>query len=121
MRRLCRATSAANGGGPALVYALGQVGYDFGTEARRDSFVQQTGKNVHNAAELLDYLQQDQASAANIIWTLSLDSTVVYAIQPFGPYASLAYDRLREFLKGQLQDGVERISIPGYTRGRLGC
>ena len=113
------AKGSGNSGGPALVYALGQVGYDFGTEARRDSFVQQTGKNVHDAAELLSYLQEDPASAANIIWTLSLDATVVYAIQPFGPFASLAYNRLLEALKAQLTEGVERVSIPGYTRGSV--
>ncbi|MCP5521709.1 MAG: S8 family serine peptidase [Verrucomicrobiales bacterium] len=102
---------------PGLVYALGQIGYDFGTEARRDSFIQQTGRNVHDSAQLLESLQQDPASAANLIWTLSLDATVVYAIQPIGAFASQAYDRLREALQAQLTEGVERVSVPGYLRG----
>ena len=117
----CASAQAASPvAGPALVYALGQIGYDFGTEARRDSFTQQTGlPNVHDPLALANYLDGDPASATNIIWTLSLDATVVYAIQPFGPYASLAYDRLREALKAQLTEGVERVSIPGYTRGAV--
>jgi len=112
------AKGAAGGGASALVYALGQIGYDFGTEARRDSFVQQAeGKNVQLAADMLDYLKQEPASAASFIWTLTLDTTVIYAIQPFGAFASLGYDRLKEFLKEQAAEGVERVSIPGYLRG----
>lgn len=111
--------NAEKSAGPGLVYALGQVGYDFGTEARRDSFAQQTGRNVYDPAVLLDYLEQDPAAAASLLWTLSIDTTVIYVVQPFGPYAPLAYERLREFLRAQLTDGVERISVPGYSKGSV--
>ncbi|SDH28873.1 MULTISPECIES: S8 family serine peptidase [unclassified Duganella] len=49
---------------PALAYVLGQIGYDFGTEAKRDAFAQLSGINVHNPAELLAYLQNDPVSAS---------------------------------------------------------
>lgn len=114
----CASCAAANAS-PSLGYALGQIGYDFGTEARRDSFLQLTNRNVHDSAELLEYLRPDPASAANIIWTLSLDATVIYAVQPFGPFANVAYDRMREFLAAQLTEGVERVSVPGYITGSV--
>jgi cyanobactin maturation PatA/PatG family protease len=117
----CESCAAANEP-PALAYVLGEVGYDFGTEARRDSFVQQMAPANLNPllpAELLRYLGDEPYAAANLIWTLNLDATVVYAVQPFGPYANVAYDRLREFLNGQLTQGVERVFIPGYVKGTV--
>jgi cyanobactin maturation PatA/PatG family protease len=99
------------GGGPMqLVYALGELGTDFGTEARRDSFTQAMPPNT----SLLDYLAQNPWEAQSLIWTLNLDATPIYAIVPAGPYASLTYDRLRQFLA---DENVERVSIPGYIGG----
>lgn len=100
-----------------LVYALGQIGFDFGTEARRDAFLQLSGTNVLAPEALLAYLEKDPSSAAHLTWTLMLDATVVYAIEPQGPFASATYDRLREFLNSQSQEGVEIVSIPGVLRG----
>lgn len=112
------ATGCANDAQPAaLAYVLGQIGYDFGTESRRDQFLQLTNRNVHDPEQLLAYLQKDPASAASVIWTLSLDSTVVYAIAPFGPFAFVAYERLREALAAQLSEGAERVSVPGVVKG----
>ncbi|WP_444998272.1 PatA/PatG family cyanobactin maturation protease [Aliikangiella sp. IMCC44359] len=104
---------------PGIAYVLGQLGYDFGTESKRDSFLQLAGTDVHNPSELLKYLKNDPASAANIYWTLSLDATVVYAIQPYGPFAANVYTRLQEFLDEQINQGVERVSIPGYVKGSV--
>jgi cyanobactin maturation PatA/PatG family protease len=109
----CQKTAAA----PAIAYVLGQIGYDFGTESRRDSFTQLAGMDVYDPIELLKYLRTDPASAANLIWTLSLDATVVYAIQPYGPFASYTYDRLKEFLNAHVTQEVERVSIPGVIHG----
>jgi len=102
---------------PSLAYVLGQIGYDFGNEARRDSFLQMSGSDVHNPNEFLKYLKSDPASAANVNWTLSLDATVVYAIRPYGPFAVNVYDRLKEFLTAQIKEGAERVSIPGVIQG----
>ena len=109
-------------GAPAqLVYALGQLGYDFGTEARRDSIQQHMGEgaNPHDPRQFLAYLEGEPSDAAAVIWTLSLDATPIYAIQPFGPYAERGYERLRQFLREQLEEGVERISVPGVIMGQV--
>ena len=65
---------------------------------------------------LLDYLEQNPFEAQSLIWTLNLDATPIYAIAPMGPYASVTYDRLRQFLA---DENVERVSIPGYIGGNI--
>ncbi|MEG3878704.1 S8 family serine peptidase [Microcoleus sp. herbarium7] len=104
-----------------LVYALGQLGYDFGTEARRDSIAQHMGEgaNPQDPRQLLAYLDENPWDAAAIIWTLSLDATPIYAIQPQGAYSDRVYERLIQFLREQLTEGVERVSIPGILMGQV--
>ncbi|HLO83844.1 MAG TPA: PatA/PatG family cyanobactin maturation protease [Nostocaceae cyanobacterium] len=133
----------------SLVYALGTVGYDFATEARRDSFKQlmpmvwsDTGEEVENpsvpprpgifavpanpydARQMARYLQGDNISeAASLIWTLNLELTPIYAIEPQAPFASTVYASLRDFLSGQVLDEnnkkyVERVSIPAVLTGK---
>ncbi|MDJ0591164.1 MAG: PatA/PatG family cyanobactin maturation protease [Pleurocapsa sp. MO_226.B13] len=104
-----------------LVYALGQLGYDFGTEARRDSIQQHMGEgaNPQDPQQLLTYLEENPWDAAAITWTLSLDATPIYAILPQGAYATQGYERLRQFLTEQLTEGVERISVPGVMMGQV--
>ncbi len=108
------------GGGPMqIVYAIGKLGTDFGTEARQDSFTQAMYPNDLNPlipSQLLEYLNQNPYEAQSLIWTLSLDATPIYAIMPTGPYASFTYERLRS----SLGDGeIERISVPGYIGGSI--
>ncbi|MBW4620753.1 MAG: PatA/PatG family cyanobactin maturation protease [Cyanosarcina radialis HA8281-LM2] len=95
-----------------LVYALGELGYDFGTQARRDSFTQAMPAGMN----LLDYLEQNPFEAQSLIWTLNLDATPIYAIMPAGPYANVTYERLRSFLR---DENIERVSIPGYLAGSV--
>jgi cyanobactin maturation PatA/PatG family protease len=106
---------------PQLVYAIGRIGYDFGTEARRDSFVQAMGasSNPYAVDQLLSYLVSAPYEAPSLIWTLNLDATPIYAIQPLGAFAAAGYERLREFLDGQLNHGVELVSIPGVIGGSV--
>jgi cyanobactin maturation PatA/PatG family protease len=102
-----------SGGAPQIVYALGELGTDFGTEARRDSFTQAMPSDD---TSLLDYLNQNPWEAQSLIWTLNLDVTPIYAIVPSGAYASVTYDRLRSFLA---DTNVKRVSIPGYIGGSV--
>jgi cyanobactin maturation PatA/PatG family protease len=106
---------------PHLVYALGTIGYDFGTEARRDSFAQAMpgGSNPYDPAQLAAYIAENPYEAEALIWTLNLDATPIYAIVPSGPYAAVAFERLRQAFQGQLQDGVEIVSIPGTIVGKV--
>ncbi|MEG3440140.1 PatA/PatG family cyanobactin maturation protease [Pannus brasiliensis CCIBt3594] len=100
------------GGAPQLVYALGELDTDFGTEARRDSFLQAMPQGM----SLLDYLAQNPYEAQSLIWILKLDATPIYAIAPIGAYASLTFDRLRSYLADA---NIERISVPGTIGGSI--
>jgi cyanobactin maturation PatA/PatG family protease len=104
-----------------LVYALGKIGYDFGTEARRDSFAQAmpTPANPYDPAQMAAYIAENPYEAESLIWTLNLDATPVYAIVPAGPFAAATYDRLRQAFEGQLSRGVELVSIPGTIAGSV--
>jgi cyanobactin maturation PatA/PatG family protease len=116
-----------------LVYALGTLGYDFGSEARRDSFkqlmpgVQIDGTaipaNPYDARQMVDYLGDNLSEAKSLIWTLNLELTPVYAIEPGGAFARDVYGILQQLLSGQIQaedseNYVERVSIPGILSGR---
>lgn len=137
----------------SLVYAIGVLGYDFGTEARRDSFKQlMPGVEVPNpdaspptfvvpaqpfdARQMVDYLlgplrenntrdenHKNLSEAESLIWTLNLELTPIYAIEPKGSFASAVYEELSQFLAGQIlnptaDDYIERVSIPGILTGR---
>ncbi len=112
-------SGCGDGPPPALTYALGTLGYDFRTEARRDSFVQAGLDNPDDPNQLLAYLTENPYVATDVLWTLNLEATPIYAILPNGPFAATGYERLREFLKGQIEEGVERISVPGYSTGSV--
>ncbi|QDV38987.1 PatA/PatG family cyanobactin maturation protease [Tautonia plasticadhaerens] len=110
-------TGPAPAPGPGPVYALGQIGYDFGSEARRDSLLQQSGRNLLDPTTLVDYLGRDRFAAEAITWTLGLEGSTAYALRPAGAFAADGYARMVEFLRGQLEEGVERVSIPGVLSG----
>jgi cyanobactin maturation PatA/PatG family protease len=112
-------TCAGGGASSQLVFALGQVGFDFGIEARRDSIVQHMDPpaNPHDPNQLLAYLEKNPWDASAILWTLNLDATPIYAIRAQGAFASEIYQRLREFLGEETHGEVERVSIPGFNGG----
>lgn len=117
-RRIAPSSACGCAEGPApLVYALGQVGYDFGTEARRDAIAQEMGGSPFAPREFLAYLAKNPWSAASVMWTLELDAIPIYVIRPVGPYSATAYERLRGFLDEQLHGRSERVSVPGIQRG----
>jgi len=117
MGRVMPSECGCGGGTASLVYALGQIDYDFGSEARRDSFVQKGIKDPHDPRQLSAHLQANPSHATAVIWTLTQDATPIYAIRPAGPYAAETYERLREFLTAQQGEGVERVSVPGVASG----
>ncbi|NER98179.1 MAG: PatA/PatG family cyanobactin maturation protease [Symploca sp. SIO1B1] len=116
-----------------IVYAIGTLGYDFGSEARRDTFKQlmpafeiantQVPANPYDARQMVDYLGNNLSEAKSLIWTLNLELTPIYAIEPIGSFAREVYAVLQELLSGQVQaedseDYIERVSIPGRITGR---
>lgn len=133
------------GGSTQLVYALGRLGYDFGSEARRDWFRSQMRYAGPGGRDLDPYVPSDleaffQGSPATedqvarvghpeaaeaVIWTLNFDATAIYAIHPVGPFARDVYQLLRQFLKEQQPIGVEggqgaeRLAVPGLIAGKV--
>lgn len=110
-----------------LVYVLGTLGYDFGTEARRDTFKQfmppiavgntQIPANPYDARQMVDYLNSNLSETKSLIWTLNLELTPIYAIKPVGAFSADIYEMMMYMLAGQVlaaddPDYVERVSIP---------
>lgn len=104
-----------------LVYALGSLWYDFGTQARYDSIDYEMPDNEHpsNPKQLLNYLKKNPYDCEAVTWLLQLDVTPIYALRPTGPYAAQTYSRIIEFLEEQLADKVERVSVPGRLAGSV--
>jgi cyanobactin maturation PatA/PatG family protease len=125
-----------------LVYALGEVGFDFGTQARLDAIASEiaqlkadgkipsengrvTGGTLLSPTvstfDLLNYFGVQPWVAASIIWTLNLDAMPIYAIRAKGPYAAETYAILLNFLKEQLDPDqrAERNAIPGIIAGSV--
>jgi len=100
-----------------LVYALGQLGHDFRTEARRDSFVQQGLAEPDDPRALLAYLDSHPEQASAVTWVLRQEATAIYAVEPDGPFATAGYERLRELYRSQLDEGTEQVSVPGRLGG----
>ncbi|MGH7139536.1 MAG: S8 family serine peptidase, partial [Pirellulales bacterium] len=179
-----------------LVFAIGTIGYDFGTEAVRDSFkalmpnvtadgtpysfevfpnVVPFPANPYDPRQVVNYLggypppgtpdarhggfptiggfpaynpaipaplpsplpeyqpvlEASLPAATDLIWTLNVELTPIYAIRPTGSFSTEVYQRLVEFLAGQIRnpkktppgpenpdgeddpDFVSRVSIPG--------
>lgn len=117
--KTCTCNAATSVQPRQLVYALGQIGFDFGTEARRSSISQHMdGHSPYDSHQLLSYLEANPWDASSIGWTLNLEATPIYAIRPQGAFAEAGYNRLRQFLREQATEGVERVSVAGFITGR---
>jgi len=117
VRGIMASDCACGGGTASLVYALGQLDYDLGSEARRDSFVQHQIKDPHQPKQMMTYLKENPFEATSVIWTLTQDATPIYAIRPAGPFAAETYQRLQEYMNAQYDEGAERVSVPGVVAG----
>ncbi|HEV8557066.1 MAG TPA: PatA/PatG family cyanobactin maturation protease [Actinophytocola sp.] len=117
----------------SLVYSLGVLGYDFGSEARRDSFKQTMAPvvvdgttvpaNPYDARQMVDHLTATASEARALVWTLNLELTPIYAIDPVGAYAADVYELLIRLLAGQVaaeddSQFIERVAVPGRLSGR---
>ena len=115
------------------VYALGTLGYDFGDEARRDTFKQlmapaelngiMVPPNPYDARQMVQYLDRNPDEARSLIWTLNLDQNTIYALEPKGPFAQDVYETLLLMFAAQLEpethdEFVERISVAATRTNR---
>jgi hypothetical protein len=113
-----------------LVFLIGNLSYDFGTEARRDTYLQRmpavdagggilVPPNPHDHRQMAPYLAADLTEADSLIWTLDLQLTPIYVIAPRGGFVREVYQRLVQVLANQVappidDSFVERLSLPGY-------
>ena len=110
------------------VYVLGSIGYDFGSEARRDSFKQlmpaveidgtMVPANPYDARQLVNYLAENPSEHKSLIWTINQELNPIYAIEVKGGFAADVYEMLQLMLAGQSESEdsdnfIERVSIPG--------
>ncbi|BAZ31345.1 peptidase S8/S53 [Cylindrospermum sp. NIES-4074] len=115
------------------VYALGTIGYDFGSEARRDTFKQLmptvsidgvlVPPNPYDASQMVNHLELNPAEGKSLIWTLNQELTPIYALEPQKAFANEIYAVLQMLLAGQIQPEssdahIERVSIPGTLTDR---
>ncbi|MER6789128.1 S8 family serine peptidase [Streptomyces sp. NPDC000658] len=93
--------AAPGGEGRQLVFAVGTIGFDYQTEARRDSFRQQMppvtkpreGRNpeqeiqpnVYDPKQVHDYLAKNPWASDKLTWTLNMDATPIYALEAESP------------------------------------
>lgn len=116
----CGCGGAAPAAAPQLVFALGEIGYDLASEARKDSLYQAMQGNPYDWKNLIRHLASHPWDAEAVTWTLRMDATPIYVIRPAGAYAVACYEHLAKMLIGQLSDSsrkIERVSIPGMVAG----
>ncbi|MGW2086282.1 cyanobactin maturation protease PatG family protein [Streptomyces sp. NPDC001880] len=92
----CQCGGNGNHSRRQLVYAIGSIGFDYQTEARRDFFRQsmppvpgppQDGKeteapaNIYDPRQLYHFLAKNPWMSDKLTWTLMMDSTPVYALE----------------------------------------
>ncbi|NET57835.1 MAG: PatA/PatG family cyanobactin maturation protease [Symploca sp. SIO2E6] len=115
------------GGSMQIVYPIGRLGITFSNVSQRDGIQQLMGlMTPPTEQQLLDYFAgrapyptPSPWVAENVIWTLNLNATAIYAIYPSDPYANHTYELLREFLEDQLQGGVKLTTVPGVISGQV--
>jgi cyanobactin maturation PatA/PatG family protease len=145
-------SSSCNGGKVSNVFAIGILEYDVGTESNRDAIRQAMAPmalggsppivgppNPYDARQVADYLDDNPWDANKLIWTLVLDGSPIYAIEPEVVVAGEVYttprldaelvssSRVYRVLTSALrnhaldpEDGnyVSRVSIPGVLTTR---
>ena len=94
-------------------YVIGQLGYDFGTETNKAIWEQRLSGNATDPAVMVAFLKVNPHDATELIWTLSQETVPIYAVHPFGAYASAVYDRIIQLFEEQINGNVERVAVAG--------
>lgn len=118
-----QACSCGGGQEPQLVYAIGALWFDFGSEARYDAIVQEIKNSVaaNNPPVLFGWLAEETnlRYASGITFILMQDQIPIYAIQPAGPFALDIYREMLEAMQTSLDPtgDYQRVAIPGLVSG----
>jgi cyanobactin maturation PatA/PatG family protease len=115
------ACSCGGGQPPQIVYALGALWFDFGSEARYDAIVQQLDPiRANNPTELINFLRSNPQYTTGITFILMQEQIPLYAVQPAGPFALQIYTAMFDALESSLDEQrnrEQRVSIPGMISG----
>jgi cyanobactin maturation PatA/PatG family protease len=115
------ACSCGGGQPPQIVYALGALWFDFGTEARYDAIVQQLDPiRANNPTELIAFLRARPEYTTGITFILMQEQIPLYAVQPAGPFALQSYTAMFNAVESSLDEQhnrEQRVSIPGIISG----
>ena len=131
--------SASEAGEEQQVYVLGNIGIDYGSEARKRLFEEAMGRSLYDPKGLLERLKEKEKEGLSLdllTWTLcqnstprhdpdnpglkrtvSQNSTPLYVLSPQGPFARLTLDRIKKAFMNQLS-GTELVAIPGTIQGQ---
>jgi cyanobactin maturation PatA/PatG family protease len=106
---------------PQIVYSIGALWFDFGSEARYDAIVQKMNDPVaaNNPPVLFGFLSENLAFASGITFILMQDQIPVYAVQPAGPFALDIYRDMLDAMRTSLDPtgDLQRVAIPGLVSG----
>jgi cyanobactin maturation PatA/PatG family protease len=113
---------AACRGERQLVYALGQLAHDPGSQSALEAFMQRDvnpfdTKQMHKFLDGMRTKKQPWHSPA-VLWTLEVGEIPIYVIKPDGPYDREAYEHLEEYLKEQNSGDAEMVGVPGIITGQ---
>lgn len=105
-----------------LVYAIGTIGYAFESESQEDAMKQYMKDrdptlDMNRPADLVKHLQENPFEIEGIIWTLKIDGTTIYALQPDSAHAHLTNARILALFVRQINDESHLASIPGTLTG----
>lgn len=128
----CNCGGAGSASEIGLAYALGELGYDFGTIARHDaieaamnneSFVtMESGRRLASRPEdLATFLSADSNAhlSASVIWLLKQDETPLFALHPEGAFARETFGAILGMFAEQIAGKSERLSVPGIVNGEV--
>ncbi|MFM7147613.1 MAG: thiazoline oxidase, partial [Actinomycetales bacterium] len=79
--------------------------------------------NPYDARQLVAYLGTHPYEGRALIWTLNIELTPIYALEPTGAFGANLYEMLTEMLAGEVlaemdPDHIQRVSVPGRLTGR---
>lgn len=102
---------AAGGGATQIVFALGNLGYQFGNDSIKRSVEGELGPVVNNPEAFLQTLLTPEKEvgpnlheanrlyyAESVLWTFNLDGFPIYAIRPEGAFAKETYYAIIRYL-----------------------
>lgn len=101
----------------APIYAIGQLGYDFGTETKKNIWEQRLDGKATDPKVMIAFLKNNPHDATELIWTLSQDTVPIYAVHPYGAYAAAVYARIIQIYEAQVDGAIQRVAVAGQAGG----